>query len=315
MIKIKNVNLLFNSMSRNKTGLTLLTIPVLVSFLSCSKIQFSDMANKDNQLAGLGTEDAANGSSGNDDGTGFLPPEICDGTSCTLDPLTSKAAVTTILLALGDKANEQLVINGASSQLIAETVIRYTTPVSSPKILVVQDFDISGEDPEDTAYLVDVLLKRYNVTYLVEPAEGLSDETLAGYDLVWFNNPGHPMSSAVTFETLKRFKGGLVLQGDDLARGNEFSMESLTRIKYLDNGTSATCGDTTYNIDNNGGDQYAVSMNPQYFGSNASLAFNYGNDIDNVEILSNSVQVLATAHVDKAGCTSERPAVLRYFIE
>jgi hypothetical protein len=260
------------------------------------------------QSAGLGSEDSS----------GLpAPPQICNGTSCELDPLTSKPAVTLILLALGDQANQQLVINGASSQLIAETVVRYTTPVSNPKILVVQDYNIHGEDPEDTKHLVEVLLQRYNVTFVEESAEGLQDADLAGYDLVWFNNPGHPMSSAVTLETLKRFKGGLVLQGDDLSRGSGFSVESLTKVKHVANGTSASCGSESYSIDNNTGKQYLVEMSPQYFpaGSNSNLSFNYGNDIDQVEILSSSVQVLAKARVDVAGCSDLRPAILRYYVE
>ena len=87
---------------------------------------------------------------------------VCSGVSCSLTPLTNKPAVTTILLALGDEANNQLVINGNSSQLIAETIIRYSSPVSNPKILVVQDHNIGGEDPEDTIYIVKNLLARYN---------------------------------------------------------------------------------------------------------------------------------------------------------
>ena len=39
------------------------------------------------------------------------------------------------------------------------------------------------------------------------------------FDVVWFNNPGHPMSSQVTRDTLLNFKGAVVLQGDDLTRG------------------------------------------------------------------------------------------------
>lgn len=38
---------------------------------------------------------------------------VCGGISCDLEPLTNKPAVTTILLALGDEADDQLVVNGA----------------------------------------------------------------------------------------------------------------------------------------------------------------------------------------------------------
>ena len=54
-------------------------------------------------------------------------------------------------------------MNGGSAQLIAETVIRYTSPEKSPRILVVRDRLFNNEDPEDTVYVVNVLLKRYQV--------------------------------------------------------------------------------------------------------------------------------------------------------
>jgi len=240
---------------------------------------------------------------------------VCGGISCTLDPITPKTAVTTLLLALGDSQDSQLVINGASSQLIAETVIRYTSPVRNPKILVVRDRNIAGEDPEDTTYVAEVLLRRYNPEFVIESEAGLKPEDVKGFDVVWFNNPGHPMSSKTTYETLLNFKGGVVLQGDDLSRGNGFSMQGLTHVKYVDNGTDPKCEDgKTYYHDNNQGNQYRVSLDSEKMPTpnSASLQFKYGNDIDLVDINSDDVEVLATALPGPTVCQTSRPAIVRY---
>lgn len=248
------------------------------------------------------------------DSIGSAKLGVCSGVSCDLTPLTSKPAVTTILLALGDEADDQLVINGASAQLIAETVIRYTSPVQNPKILIVKDFNDSGEDPEDTRY-VEELLQRYNVTYLEESNTGLSDENLKDFDLVWFNNPGHEMGSLQTRDALLRFHGGIVLQGDDLARGSGFSMEPLTGLKYLDNGTNVKCSDgKSYAHDNNASNQYRVTIDPNKItgADDSSIAFLYGNDIDNTVVSRVDVEIIATAKGGRDTCIESRPAIVRY---
>lgn len=237
---------------------------------------------------------------------------LCGTQSCSLNPLTKKPAVTTILLALGDEANSKLVGNPVSNQYLAETVIRFSTPQINPKILIVRALNNHGEDPEDTVYIQN-LLKRYSADLINEPASGIKPADVAGYDLVWFNNPGYPFSSAVSFDTLKTFGGGVVLQGDDLSRAETFSMSDLTGLKYIDNGTSVVCAGRTYPHDNNSGEQYRVGLDParvQGLGS-AEISFRYGNDIDNTEILDPSIEVLATAIGGPAACTEERPVVVR----
>lgn len=244
---------------------------------------------------------------------------VCDGVSCELTPLTNKPAVTTILLAIGDEADDQLVINGASSQLIAETVVRYSTPVAKPKILVVLDSGASTEDPEDTKYVVN-LLQRYddedNVKFLEEPSSGLTAADIEGFDLIWFNNPGHPMGTAQARDVLLNFKGGVVLQGDDLSRGGtgNFSMEELTGLRYNDNGTSVSCNSRNYGIDNNQGYQYKVSLEASKFtgASESVISFKYGNDIDDTTVIRSDVEVLAYAMGDIEGCSEQRPAIVRY---
>lgn len=246
---------------------------------------------------------------------GLPPVDVCNGISCSLTPLTDKAAVTTILLTLGGEANSQLVINGATSQLLAESVIRYSSPKDNPRILFVRDQNDNGEDPEDTTYVVSHLLSRYQVTVLQEPSSGLKDSDLTSYDVVWFNNPGAPMGSAVTMQTLINFKGAVIMQGDDLSRGVDFSMENLTGLTYIDNGVVVVCNGNSYTHDNNSDEQFRVQIDPASISGadSAALSFRYGNDIDNTSVSKPGVQVLATAIGGPAECTETRPAIVRYF--
>ena len=191
--------------------------------------------------------------------------DVCNGISCTLDPLTDKAAVTTILLALGDEANSQLVVNGASAQFIAETVIRYTSPLQNPKILVVKDRLSTNESASDTPYVVNVLLSRYSTTFIDEPVGGLKANDVSGFDVIWFNNPGHPMGLEATRNTLMNFVGGVILQGDDLSRGTNFSMEGLTGLRHIDNGVNVICNGKNYQHNDNSGEQYRTSLNQEKF--------------------------------------------------
>lgn len=264
---------------------------LIIGFQNCSNVQFEGV-----QAGKLG---------------------VCENVSCELTPLTGKPAVTTILIALGDEANNELVVKGASSQLIAETIVRYSSPVSNPKILIVRDVNAGGESAEDTVYIQE-LLKRYdtndNVKFMQEPAGGLKASDVEGYDLVWLNNPGNPMGSVETRDVLLNFAGGVVLQGDDLAWGRNFDNSALTGLKYIDNGTSISCGGQTYGMDNNAGSQFKVTLDASKITGSASdaLTFNYGNDIDNTSVLRDDLEVLAYAKGDIASCTEQRPAIVRY---
>ncbi len=239
----------------------------------------------------------------------------CNSISCNLTPLTDKPAVTTILMALGEQYNSQLEVSGASSQLIAETVVRYSSPKSNPKILLVEDSNTAGENPEDTIYARDVLLGRYNVTTIAIPNTGLTNADIAGYDLIWFNNPGHPMGAEVTRNTLLAFAGAVVLQGDDLSRGQSFDLDELTGLHYIDNGTAVICNGTSYPHDNSTGEQYRVSLIAAKFigvTSSDAIEFRYGNDIDKTTAARPDLEVLATARGGSSECTEQRPAIVRY---
>lgn len=244
------------------------------------------------------------------------PPEVPCGNAenpCPLDPLVESPGVVTILLALGDQVGDQLIVNGVSSQYLAETAVRYASPVSNPKILVVKDLNHNGESAYDTEYIASVLLSRYETDFIMEPEGGMTAETVAGYDLIWFNNPGHPMGSIQSRNVLMAFSGGVILSGDDMARGNGFDMSPLTGLTYVDNGTSVMCDGVSYPHDNNGGYQFHVTLDSDKFPglAGSDLSLNYGNDIDNT-ISSSDVEVLAWAVGGASSCTEPRATVVRY---
>lgn len=242
------------------------------------------------------------------------PPEVCDGISCELTPLTSKPTVTTILLALGDKVDRQFVIKTASSQLIAESVVRYSSPKANPKILLVRDFGAQNEDPEDTTYIRNLLV-RYNVSYIELNDYGLMPSQTQGYDVIWFNNPGAPMHSVQTRSTLMQFSGAVVLQGDDLSHGTEdFSLEDLTGLHFVGNGTDVLCENGKYyKHDDNGGEQYHVTLDKNRISGakKSQINFRYGNDIDETTVSNSKVEVLAWAKGGPDACKKLRPAITR----
>lgn len=282
---------------------------VVLGFQNCSKVAVEDM----NSSASLGKQD---------DGTLTTPPPPtvtpCEGVSCDLTPLTKKPAVTTILLTLGGEANKQLVIKGGSSQLLGESIIRYTSPVENPKILIVEDFENGNEDLEDIEYIRDVLLKRYHTQTVWTDVNGLKPEQTVGFDLIWFNNPGHPMSSKNTLKTLLAFQGGVVLQGDDLTAGSDkngfFDLSELTGLKHIDNGSSVSCGGKSWAHDNNSSYQFQVSVDPQKVAASdlSMLNFTYGNDIDNSSVVKDNIEVIAWAIGGHSSCKDQRPVIARY---
>jgi hypothetical protein len=222
-------------------------------------------------------------------------------------------AVTTILLALGDAVNNKLVGNPVSNQFLVESVIRYTSPELNPKILIVRARDNHGEDPEDTVYIQN-LLSRYRTALIDEPAGGLTPNDIKNYDLVWFNNPGYPFSLQKSYQTLLAFPGAVVIQGDDLSQGTGFSVEALTGLKFLDNGTSVVCGGKSYPHDNNSGEQFRVSLDQTRIEGldQSTISFRYGNDIDNTKISNPKLEVLASAIGGPKACTESRPVIVRY---
>lgn len=239
--------------------------------------------------------------------------DVCQTISCDLTSLTNKPAVTTILMALGDESDSQLVVNGASAQLVAESIIRYTSPKTKPRILLIHDYNSQSESPTDFAYTAS-LLERFEVVRLNEPADGVRAKDLEGFDVIWLSNPGHPMNSSKTRDALIAFTGGVVLQGDDMSIGQNFDNSALTGLKTIDNGTSVTCGGKSYNHDDNAGEKYRVSLNQDKIPGvdSSTIEFRYGNDIDKTTPIRKDLEVLATAKGGPASCVEDRPAIVRY---
>lgn len=233
-------------------------------------------------------------------------------------PKVQTAGVVTMLIALGDLANQQLVVSQDAAIAIAQNVISYTSPVTNPKILVIQDFNHNGESLEDTEYIRSTLLQNYTATLFKEiENEAIDPQLLQGYDIVWFNNPGHKMGSEDTKNLLKNFQGGVVLSGDDLSMGRGFSTEDLTGLINISNGTNVTCSDQqTYQIDNNSGYQYKVALEGKFFEGVPveDLKFVYGNDIDLAQLsqTSDKYEVLAYATGPVDACLDKRPVIVRY---
>jgi hypothetical protein len=282
-----------------KTALTLSALAFFIPalfFQNCSDVEFA----------------SAPVSSGNPAGTpapsptppGGLPP---------LTPLVDKAGVVTILLALGDQVGDQLVVAGSSAQLISETVVRYASPVNNPRILVVRDANHQGESAYDPQYISQVLLQRYNASFTEEPSGGLRPGDTAGFDVIWFNNPGHPMGSQQSLNTLLAFAGGVIVSGDDMSRGEGFSTTPLTGLAHINNGTLVDCNGKVLQIDDNEGGRYRVTMDSRKMpgSANSALNFSYGNDID-LSIADPTIEVLATARGDDPACTASRPVIVRY---
>lgn len=303
-------------MKKSRTVITLfLSSLLLLSFQNCDDVQFKSTSNKASLVGDLDTNQPPQQEVPDE-----ITPDDClsNPNKCdTTKPYVNKPGVVTILLALGDQFDNELVIQNESSQLIAEDMVKYASPVKNPKILLVRDHKHYGESSYDFEFIANTLLKNYEVDMLEEPSSGLSLSLVDGYDLIWFNNPGHPMSNIHTRDTLIEFKGGVVLSGDDLTRGDGFKLDALTGLKHINNGTTNICDGESYSFDNNYGEQYEVSLSSELFpGVNANLlSFQYGNDIDDSEISPHEdreIEVLAAATAQFGKCTTQRPVVIRY---
>lgn len=242
-----------------------------------------------------------------------LPPpnsDICDidpnAEACKRDPVVQTPGTVTILFTVSQ-------IPQGSASLIMANAIKYASPKKNPKILFMKDSHTNGEDEGDSPYIKNVLLAGYDVEYKELVSPGLSLSELAGYDLAILSNPGHPFSDEQTLNSLKAFKGGVILVGDDMAAGRGFSPESLTGLKLKNNGTSMSCDGKSYKYDNLAGYFYQISMNTEFLpGIPVQYQkYEYGNDIDWTSPHS-GVQVLAWASAAPGTCDIGLiPAVVR----
>lgn len=222
--------------------------------------------------------------------------------------------VVTILLTLNDMYMDQ----GISSQLLINSV-EWVTPAGngSPEVLVIRDDNHSGEHPEDSEHIRDTLVAAGHAADLIdEPGNGITQQDLAGYEVAILSNPGHSPDDLSTLQALYQFSVqgfGLIFQGDDMACFDDgsFSMQSLTRLTFIDNGTEYH----GYHIDNDNGDLYAVELpgdpHPILDGI-AGYTFLYGDDIDTTAPADVNEEILGWATVDGTNGIPTKPVIAVY---
>lgn len=233
--------------------------------------------------------------------------------STTVDcPVDYTGRTVTILLTLSDPG-----IDSDTATSLAMGAVDWVSPSATPSVLMVLDDNHHNEDDTDAAYIAGLLTTEgYDVDYLDEPSSGIVEADVSGYDVVWFSNPGYPPDDSTSIDTLESLLadgGGVVLQGDDMSRGyaSAFSMESLTMLGYVSNGTRF-CGTST---DNNAGDDYGITVDSLSHPVTLALEgeyFTYGNDIDYTEPLEDGEEVLAWATLDGSSVCDTIPAIVAY---
>jgi hypothetical protein len=233
-------------------------------------------------------------------------------------PITGNTAV--IVLTLHGPSGKTLA--PADAKTLTKNAIDFVNPVArTPKILLIHDYNNHDEDNADVPAIGADLKALYgaaNVT-ITDPARIVRPEDVAGYDVVWFSNPGWPMGNVsslpTTFNTLVDFRGaggGLVLQGDDITQSSTMPvplMETLTYLKFSNNGTNA-CGLAIDNWDDNAYQVSFGSANHPLLAGLAGKTFKYNNDIDHSTAMMLGEQVLATGKLNNGNCSISTPALV-----
>ncbi len=224
---------------------------------------------------------------------------------CPLPEPTGRSA--TVLLTL---TNPNL--PAADVERFAGNLVDWVSPVADPRVLVVLDDNHHGEfDGDADAIAVMLGGQGFTVTRLDEPEHGLEPSDLAGYDVVWFSNPGYPPDDLGSIQALAAHNaagGGLILQGDDMTWGDAgaFSMEALTGLSHVSNGVE-TCGWPT---DDEQGERFRVErLGPHaLFAGLMHTSWLYGDDIDE-SVPTGASEVLAVAGLDVDPSCPVRPVV------
>ncbi len=204
-------------------------------------------------------------------------------------------------------------IDHDTASRLAANAVDWVAPVSQPSVLVVLDDGHHGEFVGDAAYVRDLLAERgYQVTLTDERAGGITPADVAGYDVVWFTNPGYPWDDARSVDTLRGVLaagGGVIAQGDDItwSMGRSFDVSALTHLTPGHNGTDA-CGTQT---DNNAGAMLEVELaegHPLLEGIE-HMSFLYGDDIDVSTPVGDGELVLGDATLAGGACGESRPVL------
>jgi len=233
-------------------------------------------------------------------------------TGSPADPLPC-GKVLTLLLTMSDafvdrSVSEPLLVNAAAWLAPSDA--------DAPRFLVLRDDNTGDENADDADYIVSVLQGAgYDTTLADEPADGVGATDIEGFDVVILSNPGDSPDDIATLDALYAYSvegHAIVFQGDDMAHFDDpaaFDMASLTRLYYVDNGT--TYGG--YEIDDDAGDAYEVTVgmgHPVTTGLEGQQ-FRYGNDIDTTQIDSDDVVIVGMATVENT-TLDQKPVIAAY---
>ena len=231
-----------------------------------------------------------------------------------------RAGVVTSLLALGDQDNlSEALIQREIAKSIVSKIVHFASITRHPNILVNVDPGNRGESFEDIQFTIDLLTELFGNEYVRVHEGELDLEHIDNADVVYVINPGYPLSSLKTADTLQTLKAygnvGIVLSGDDMSRTAQRSdLSDLTGVHYENNGVRA-CG---VSINNNRTDnRYNVRLKKRHFRhlSKAERILKYGNDIDHVSIAQKGVRVFAHAKVKNGDCKLKIPVIFGYKIK
>jgi hypothetical protein len=244
--------------------------------------------------------------------------------STAIASLADAGRTVTILMALTHPTGPRNA--GGVDQLIDRTVDWVDPGDGSDRtdVLFVID-DNAGVQylPEERNFVVRQLRRSHDVRAIIEPRGGLEARDLAGHDVVWFQNPNALVDDDATYDTLRAFQrrgGGVILQGDDMARGDlsgDRTIEFFSHLRALD-AESAPCpgsadSETSAETRVTWTDSVDSLLGREGDGPRlGGRSFTYGGDLDRVRRTRTSEQVLAEATYRSDDCTYTGPAAVAF---
>lgn len=247
-------------------------------------------------------------------------------TSTDVVSLADAGRTVTILMALTHPTGPRN--TGGAVQLVERTVA-WVSPreeASRTDVLFVIDDNAGAQYlPEERNFVVRQLRHartQYDVRAIVEPRGGLDADDLEQADVVWFQNPDAPVDDDTTYDALRTFQrrgGGLILQGDDMARGElsgDRSIEFFSHLRTLDAKSDPCTGDSATEGSENTRVTWTDSMS-ELLGTNGASrlggrSFAYGGDLDRVQRTRTGERVLAGATYRGENCSYTGPAVVAF---
>lgn len=221
-----------------------------------------------------------------------------------------KGRVVTVMMGLSDPSLPE----AFRRQLVTQSMDWVAQSRDKRVLLVLDDHHHNEHRGEIEILKGDLESAGYHVNAIKERKKGLHHKDLAGYELVWFTNPGYPVDDLRSVAMLRAFVGaggGVVISGDDMSRaaGNGFEMSPLTGLKYRANGV-VSCGVRTNNGSKMGFSlQSSEVAHPITAGLDATDVV-YRNDIDHSTALPGASEVLVWGRVKNGSCEVNTPVVI-----